>query len=358
MGRHRYVAPWTNAMKHYVGLDVSRKFTHVCVMDLEQKVVAQTKVPTDPEAIALYLHDLKLTYHRVGLETGTQAQWLYMGLAKAGLPVFCLDARKAKGFLKLETINKNDKNDAKGLARMMVFGTPHVVHVKSAESQRMRALLTARKSVQSKMIDLELYVRGTIAQFGMEIGPVTRPKWEARVRELIENDEFLKEMIEPLFECVRTMRAQLARLQKQVMQVTRQDPTCRLLMTCPGVGPVVSLAFKSTIDIPERFTSSQSVGASIGLTPRQNQSGEINVNGRISKAGDEALRSVLVEAALTVLTQKRNSWLKAWGLQVAKRRGMQRAAIAVARKLSVVLHRMWMDNTEFRWAREPETAAA
>jgi len=345
-------------VKHYVGLDVSRKFTHVCVMDQEQKVIAQTKLPTDPEAIALFLHDLKLTYHRVGLETGTQAQWLYMGLAKAGLPVLCLDARKVKGFLKLETTNKNDRNDAKGIARMMVFGTPHVVHVKSEHAQRMRALLTARKSVQTKMIDLELYVRGTIAQFGFEIGVITRPKWEARVRELIEGDAFLMEMIEPVFECVRTLRVQLARLQRQVMKITRDDPTCRLLMSCPGVGPVVSLSFKSTIDIPERFTSSQSVGASLGLTPRQNQSGEVDVNGRISKAGDEALRTVLVEAALTVLTGKRNSWLKAWGLQVAKRRGMQKATVAVARKLSVVLHRMWMDNTEFRWAREPETAVA
>lgn len=345
-------------MRHYVGLDVSRKSTHVCVMDQEQKVVAQTKLPTDPEAIALYLYDLKLTYHRVGLETGTQAQWLYAGLARAKLPVFCLDSRKVKGFLKLETTNKNDRNDAKGIARMMVFGTPHIVHVKTEPAQRMRALLTARKSVQTKMIDLELYVRGTIAQFGLEIGKTTRPKWEERVRELIEGDAFLQEMIEPVFECIRTLRAQLARLQKQVMKITRADPVCRLLMTCPGVGPVVSLTFKSTIDIPGRFTSSQSVGASLGLTPRQNQSGESDVNGRISKAGDEALRTALVEAALTLLTNSRNSWLKAWGLQVAKRRGMQKATIAVARKLSVVLHRMWMDNTEFRWAREPETVAA
>jgi transposase len=345
-------------MKHYVGLDVSLKFTHVCVMDQEQKVVAQAKVETDFEAIALYLHDLKLTYHRVGLETGTTAQWLYAGLARAGLPVFCLDARKVKSFLKLETTNKNDRNDAKGIARMMVFGTPHIVHVKSEHAQRMRALLAARKTVQSKMIDMELFVRGNIRQFGLKLGVVTRPKWEERVRELIAEDQFLSALLEPVLLCWRTMRAQLAVLQKQILRITRDDPTCRLLMTCPGVGPVVSLSFKSAIDIPERFTSSQSVGAALGLTPKQNQSGEINVNGRISKAGDEALRSLLVEAAMTVLRGPRNSWLRAWGLQVAKRRGMQRAAVAVARKLAVVLHRMWMDNTEFRWARDPEMVVA
>jgi len=345
-------------VKHYVGLDVSLKFTHVCVMDQEQTVVAQSKVETDPETIALYLHDLKLNYHRVGLETGTMAQWLYTGLAQAGLPVFCLDARKVKGFLKLDTTNKNDRNDARGIARMMVFGTPHVVHVKSGQSQRMRALLAARKTVQIKMIDLELFVRGNIRQFGLKMGPVTRPKWEARVRELIKDDPFLQELIEPVLVCWRTLREQLAKLHKQILQITRQDPTCRLLMTCPGVGPVVSLSFKSAIDIPERFTNSQSVGASIGLTPKQNQSGEMNTNGRISRAGDESLRTVLVEAAMTLMSRPRNSWLKAWGLQVAKRRGFQRAAIAVARKIAVVLHRMWLDNTEFRWSREPETATA
>jgi transposase len=346
------------AMKHYVGLDVSRKFTHVCVMDQEQKIIAQTKVLTDPEAIALYLHDLKLSYHRVGLETGTQAQWLYTGLGRAGLPVHCLDARRVKSFLKMEATNKNDRNDAKGIARLMVFGTPHVVHVKSLDAQEKRFLLSSRKSIQSKMIDMELHVRGSIAQFGLEVGPVTRPKWEKRVRELIEGNAFLQRVIEPLFRCIRTLREELANLQREVMQIARQDRVCRLLMTCPGVGPVVSLAFKSTIDIPERFTSSQSVGAALGLTPRQNQSGEVNINGKISKAGDETLRSTLVEAAMVVLRGPRNSWLRAWGLQVAKRRGYQKAAIAVARKLAVVLHRMWVDNTEFRWAREPEAATA
>lgn len=350
--------PLVYAMKHYVGLDVSLKFTHICVVDQEQKVIAQAKVPTDPEAIALYLHDLKLTYHRVGLETGTKAQHLYMGLAKAGLPVFCLDARKVKGFLKLEATNKNDKNDAKGIARMMLFGTPHVVHVKTEDSQKKRALLTFRKSLKSKLIDLQLSVRGTISQFGMDIGKVSKGEWEGRVRELIAGDTFLQDIMEPLFESIRALRTQLARLERQVMQITRADPVCRLLQSCPGVGPVVSLSFKSSIDIPERFTSSQSVGAAIGLAPRQNQSGEVNVIGRISKAGDETLRSVLVEAALTVLTMARNSWLKAWGLQVAKRRGMQKAAIAVARKLAVILHRMWMDGSEFRWAREPVALAA
>jgi transposase len=335
--------------RHYVGLDVALKETQICVIDEEMKIVAESKTDTSPEAISIYLRDLGLAYHRIGLETGSLAHWIYIGLARSGLPAFVLDARKVKSFLRLETTNKNDRNDARGLARMMCFGTPHVVHVKSEHSQRMRALLAARKTVQIKMIDLEMFVRGIIRQFGLKIGSVSRPKWEARVRELVAGDSFLRDVTEPVLTCWRALRAQLAELTKQVSRITRQDPVCRLLMTCPGVGPVISLSFKSAVDIPERFQKSRSIGAALGLTPRQTQSGEVDHRGKISKAGDQVLRTLLVEAAFILLRMPRSSALKAWGVQVAKRRGIQRAVIAVARKLAVIMHRMWMDNTEFRW---------
>lgn len=334
---------------HYVGLDVSLRSTQICVIDEEMNVVVEAKIDSNPEAIASYLRGLGLKYHRIGLETGSLAQWLYIELARSGLPAFVLDARKVKGFLKLETTNKTDRNDARGLARMMRFGALHVVHVKSEHSQRMRALLAARKTVQSKMIDLEMFIRGMIRQFGLKLGAVSRSKWEMRVRELIADDSFLRDVIEPVLACWRVLRVQFAALTKQVSRITCRDPICRLLMTCPGVGPVVSLSFKSTIDIPERFHKSQSIGAALGLAPRQIQSGEVDHRGKISKAGDHTLRTLLVEAAFTVLRMPRNSALKDWGGQVAKRRGIQRAAIAVARKLAVIMHRMWMDNTEFRW---------
>jgi transposase len=345
-------------INHYVGLDVSLKFTQICVIDEDMNVVAESKVETSFAAIALYLHELKLTYQRVGLETGNLAQWLYIGLSRAGLSVFVLDARKVKGFLKLETTNKNDRNDARGIARMIRFGTSHVVHVKSEHSQRMRVLLGARKTVQIKMIDLELFVRGMIRQFGLKLGPVSRPKWEARVRELIASDAFLQDVIEPILICWRALRAQFSALSKQILSTTRQDPICRLLMTCPGVGPVVSLSFKSAIDIPERFHRSRSIGAAVGLVPRQAQSGETDHKGSISKVGDQTLRTLLVEAALTLLRMPRSSPLQDWGLQVAKRRGIHRAAIAVARKLAVIMHRMWMDRTAFRWAGSGPLATA
>jgi transposase len=343
-------------VKHYVGLDVALKTTQVCVMDQEQKIVAETKIETHPEALALYLHKLGLTYHRVGLETGALAQWLFEGMARTGLPICCVDARKIKGFLKLEKTNKNDRNDARGIAKLMVFGTEHMVHVKSLEAQRMRSLLAARKSIQIKMLDLKGFVRGNIRQYGLKMDKISESAWEMRVRELIAGDNFLHMLIEPVLTCIRTMRIEVVRLSKEIHQITRRDPTCRLLMTCPGVGPIVSLAFKSAIDIPERFTSSQTVGAFLGLTPKQNQSGETDNKGKISRAGDTGLRTVLVEAAHMILARGRPSWLKDWALKVKKRTNLFVAAVALARKLAVIMHRMWLDNTEFRWERAPEMA--
>jgi transposase len=345
-------------VKHYVGLDVALKNTQICVMDQDRKIVAETSIETHPDALAQYLLGLNLEFHRVGLETGNLAQWLYTGMASRGLPIFCVDARKIKGFLKLEKVNKNDRTDARGIAKLMLFGTEHLVHIKTDNSQRMRALLLARKSVQSNMISMELVVRGILRNFGLKMGATTRPKWEARVRELISHDAFLQSTLDPMLAAWRELRLQLAVLHKQILRITRDDPTCRILMTAPGVGPIVSLAFKSSIDIPERFTSSQTIGAFLGLTPKQNQSGETDTRGKISRAGDVSMRTLLVEAAMMVLACGKPSWLKDWALKVKARSNLFIAAIALARKLAVILHRMWMDGTEFRWDREPMAAAA
>ncbi|GJE54527.1 IS110 family transposase [Methylobacterium thuringiense] len=345
-------------MKHYVGLDVALKTTQICVMDQEQKIVAEAKIETHPEALSQYLFKLGLNYQRVGLETGNLAQWLYTGMAEAGLPIICVDARKIKSFLKLQKVNKNDRNDARGIAKAMHIGTEHAVHMKTIESQRMRSLLAARKSIQIKMNDLKMFVRGNIRQYGMKMDKVSLSMWEARVRELIAGDNFLCMVVEPILVCIRTMRQQVVVLSKEINQITRGDPTCRLLMTCPGVGPVVSLTFKTSIDIPERFANSQTVGAYLGLTPKQNQSGETDKRGRISRAGDIAMRTALVEAAHSMLSRGRACWLKEWALKIKKRTNLFVAAIALARRLAVILHRMWVDKTEFCWEAAPKRAVA
>ena len=155
------------------------------------------------------------------------------------------------------------------------------------------------------------------------------------------------------------LMAAFNQLHQMMLDAVRVDPVCRRLMTVPGVGPVTALTFRATVDTPGRFARSRSVGAHFGLTPGKWQSGEIDHMGRISKCGDVMMRTALYDAAHSMLTRTtRWSWLKAWAVQVAKRRGQERAKIALARRLGVIMHRMWMDGSEFRWTRDGADADA
>lgn len=165
-------------------------------------------------------------------------------------------------------------------------------------------------------------------------------------------------LVEPLLTILVTMLREFTRLTKRVLEVVRKEAVCRRLMSAPGVGPITALAFRATIDRPDRFQHSRDVGAHLGLTPARCQSGETDIQGRISRCGDELVRTALYEAAHTLLTRSRKwSSLRAWGVKIAKHRGMARARVAVARKLAVILHRMWTDGAKFRFGKEPAAAA-
>ena len=166
-------------------------------------------------------------------------------------------------------------------------------------------------------------------------------------------------IIEPVLAVRRVLREQFATLHKMLLLQVRNDLVCRRLMTVPGVGPIVALTFQATVDQPQRFARSKTVGAHFGLTPRRLQSGETDYDGRISRCGDVMMRSMLYEAAQVLLTRTQKwSWLKGWGMQVARRRGIKKAIVALARRLAVVLHRMWLDETEFRWSKKGDAVAA
>jgi transposase len=254
-------------------------------------------------------------------------------------------------------INKTDRNDARGIAQMMRAGLYRPVHVKTRRSQKLRMLLTHRKLLQSKAIAIDNDLRGTLRNFGLKVGVIGTGRFEARVRELLENIPDLAELVEPLLTVRQTLRDQIAILHRRLLAIVRDDDVCRRLMTVPGVGPVVALAYRATVDVPARFRSSKAVGAVFGLTPARYQSGEIDRSGAISRCGDEMMRTVLYEAAQSVLTRMQKwSWLKAWAMKIAKRRGMKKAIVALARRLAVVMHRVWIDGTEFRWSREGAAA--
>ena len=232
------------------------------------------------------------------------------------------------------------------------------VHCKAVPTQEVKALLTARKLLVYKMRDVELAVRGLLRNFGLKVGPVSKGKFVGRVRELVGGQTVLETVIEPLLRVRETLRKEMNGLHKQLLTLVRTDAICRRLMTVPGVGAVTAMTFKAAVDDPARFHSSKAVGAHLGLTPRKYQSGETDRTGAITKAGDAMAREALFEAATSLLCKvQRMSALKAWGMRVAKRRGFKRAGVAVARKLATVMHRMWVDETEFRWSREVAAAA-
>jgi len=269
-------------MKHCAGLDVSVKETAICIVDETGKIVREAKVTTEPEAVVALLNDSGLGYARVGLEAGPMSQWMVTGLLEAGLPVVCVETRHMKAVLKAQQVNKSDRNDARGIAQMMRVGLYKAVHVKTLASQQERMLLTSRKLLGDKLQDMENELRGTLHNFGFWVGVVSPGHFEARVRELVVGHPTLEAIVAPLITVRRVLREQFAVLHKMVLDQVRSDRLCRRLMTAPGVGPVVALTFRATVDQPQRFAHSKGVGAHFGLTPRRFQSGETDYDGRIS----------------------------------------------------------------------------
>ena len=343
-------------MVYLARLDVSVKETRVCIVDDAGKIVREVRVASEPEALLQVLTNTIYRFKRVGLEAGPLSQWLYSVLAEAGLPVICVETRHMRAVLKAQ-INKTDRNDARGIAQMMRVGLYRAVHVKTLRSQKLRMLLTHRKLLQSKAIAIENDLRATLRNFGLKVGMIGTVKFETRIRELVEKLPDLAMLAEPLLIVRRVIREQLDILHRRLLAVVRDDDVCRRLMTIPGVGPVVALTFRVTVDVPARFRNSKAVGAVFGLTPAKYQSGENDRTGAISRCGDEMMRMMLYEAAQSMLMRSTKwSWLKAWAMKIARHRGMKKAIVALARRLAVIMHRMWVDGTQFRWTREAAAA--
>jgi transposase len=247
-------------------------------------------------------------------------------------------------------INKSDRNDAFGLARIMQTGWFKAVHVKTPGSHAVKALLVSRALLVKIKRDLENQIRGLLKNLGLVIGQAKMTVFATRAEALIADRPELAIAVRPLLEARSSIAHQLAELDRKVMKLARADSQIRAFMTTPGIGPITALLFKATIDDPTRFRRSRDVGAYVGLTPRHYASGEMDWTGRISKCGDALLRCYLFEAAGVLLTRvPKGSALKAWGMRLARRNGLNKAKVAVARKLAVILHRMWLDGSAFKW---------
>jgi transposase len=337
----------------YVGLDVSLNSVSICVVDEAGAILREGSVCADAPSIFSFVESWRHCIVRVGLEAGPMSEWLTASLARLGLPAISLEARQVKAALSAMTV-KTDRNDARGIAQIVRTGWYKTVHVKSIGSQHARTLAAGRKHLVRSIAAAEQVIRGLLRPFGLRVGVVSKKQFAARIGELTEGNVALASVMEALLAARDALMREYGRLHKLVLRTVRDDPVCRLLMTMPGIGPVSALTFRSTIDDPTRFSHSRSVGAYLGLTPRRYQSGEVDRMGRITKVGDGEARTALFEAANVVLRPStRWSPIKAWAVRVAQRQGTKRAKVALARKMAVVLHRMWRDGTEFRW-----TAAA
>ena len=342
-------------MEVYIGVDVSLASTAVCVLGERGTIMAEARVASAPAALVSFMQQVPYGIAAIGLEAGPLSQWLHQGLTEAGFEAVLMETRQVKAALKAMPL-KTDRRDAEGIARLLQLGWFRPVHCKTVSSQEKRALLTSRKSVKEALIAMELSLRGVLRNFGLKLGRVSKGCWEARVRDLVAGNAMLEAAAEPILRARASLRRELAGLEKLIRTLAKDDPVCGLLMTMPGVGPVVALTFKSAIDRPDRFRRSKDVGPWVGLTPGRDQSGERDIVGRITKAGDAGLRRALYQAATVMLHRTGPNWLKAWALRLAKHRGMKRATVALARRIAVVLHRMWRDGTAFRFTRD-ETMA-
>jgi transposase len=335
-------------MDYYAGIDVSLECSSVCVVDANGKIVREGKVASEPAALIDWFGLLGFDLARIGLEAGPLSQWLYAAMKQAGLAVELLETRHVSDAFKAMPV-KSDRNDARNIAQLMRLGWFRPVHCKSLSAQEIRAMLTARKLIQTKLLDVENSLRGILRGFGLKVGKTTRTSFAGRIEELVEDHPNLQEIGKALLRARGVLLAEFNGFEKRVRAMSRLHERARLLMSTPAVGPIVSLTYASAIDDPSRFTSSKRAGPLFGLTPKKYQSGETDYSGRISKLGDASVREALYEAAHIMLTKpiKGCAQLKSWAMRIARRAGMSKAKVALARKLAVIMLRMLKNNVPF-----------
>ena len=326
-------------MDEYIGLDVSLEETAISIRRDGQRIW-RGKCKSDPNVISTLVRKRAPGAKRMVFETGPLSVWFYHALSAEGLPAICIDARHAKAVLNMAA-NKTDANDADGLAQLAEAGFYREVRVKGFDSMLTRTLVMARTRLVRVTTELSNQIRGIMKTFGLVVPAGKGSTFEKNVRALLVDQNGLAPIVLPLLEAWRNLRIRAAELGRQLIAGARQSQACRVLMSIPGVGTITAISFATAVEDPANFKKSRSVGAWLGLTTRRYQSGQVDYDGHISRRGDHHLRGLLYEAATVILTRSSaDSTLRAWGVKLRERVGFKRAAVAVARKLAVMMPAM------------------
>jgi len=333
----------------YSGIDMACKSSAVCITGEDGKIVSEFEVPTDEDGFRTGLSrwdDLFCV-----IEASPLAEWVARILEDLGHKVVVIDPRRAKAVIC--TKKKTDKLDARNLAKMGRTGWYTAVHRKSPAARLLRTHMQARAGLVQTGKAQAARIRGLLRAHGIKLGKVSEGGFANKVRAMImKRQPELLPILEPLLSILLQAKIEAKKMKKEIRRLSARDEVCAQLMTAPGVGPLVVSAYVATIDDPKRFPSGDEIAAYIGLVPSVHQSGDTEHRGRITKEGDGLLRTLLVEAANVLLTRtKRDFALKRWGLALQKEKGVGKARVAVARKLAVLLHHMWMTGEKFDWAK-------
>ena len=345
-------------MKYYAGLDVSNADTSICIVDQDNNIIKEAKVRSDPASIDRYLKKTSFQFEKIGIETGSLSHWLVTGLKIREWNAFCIDSRVMAAVLSIN-VNKTDRNDARTIANAMRCNNYREVHLKSMESIKINCLLTARKTLVHQKVQLSGTIRGILKSFGIKL-PTGRKSIREAIQIALGSDEVSSteekkliseidwSVVEVLIVTYEKLKEQIEILESKLELLVKNDPVIKRFMTHPGVGVVTAATYKAEIDDPKRFKKSRSVGAYVGMTPRQFSSGETVKQGRVSKNGSIELRALLHEAGVVLITRtKKKSKLKNWGLKKKTKMKTQKAGMAVGRKIAINLHRMWMEGKDF-----------
>jgi len=338
---------WKERPDRTVGVDLGDRFSHYCVLNRDGEVMEEGRVRTNEEA--LRRHWEGEARQRMVLESGTHSPWVYRLLQELGHQVIVANARKVRAIWENES--KNDRQDAEMLAQLG-YSNPRLlspIQHRSVERQRDLNLLRARDALVRARTMLINSVRGLVKSAGRRLPACAADSFAAKVIPALPAE--LRTATTPLVEQITALTVQVKRLDLEIENLVQRYPEIGILRTAPGVGPIVSAAYVLTLDRADAIAHSRSVGAFLGLRPKQSQSGDSDPEHKISKTGNIYLRRLLVQAAHHILGRfGPDSALRRWGLKLAVggKRAKKRAVVAVARKLAVILHRMWRTGQNYQ----------